>query len=147
MQTYRVNESQMCDLARGISVHLRPRDVVCLQGDLGAGKSTLARHMIRAMVGDTVVPSPTFTLVQTYTADVCDIWHMDWYRLNTPEDVLELGIDEAFYTAINLIEWADKAMAYIPRDALHIALSGNGNTRMVHITGGKPHHAQIKVSL
>lgn len=84
---------------------LKKGDVVYMQGDLGAGKTTFVRSAIQSTLGkDEFVPSPTFTLVQTYEADP-SIWHYDLYRLQDPEEVLELGMDEAFQSGITFIEW------------------------------------------
>ncbi len=87
---------------------LKAGDVVYMEGDLGAGKTTFVRAAIQYLLGkDEPVPSPTFTLVQTY--DICPpIWHCDFYRLDDPEEVLELGLDEAFSTGITFIEWPSK---------------------------------------
>ncbi len=134
---------QMDILARAIAVCLQAGDVVCLHGDLGAGKSTLARAIIRYLVGDVSVPSPTFTLVQVYEAAIAPIWHMDWYRLNHPDEVFELGVEQAFCTAISLIEWAEKAAAHVPCDSLHITITGTGNTRTIDIRPQKSHHIGI----
>jgi tRNA threonylcarbamoyladenosine biosynthesis protein TsaE len=83
-------------------------DVFALYGTLGAGKSTFSRYFIQSLMGDIDVPSPTFTLVQTYYSSEFDIYHYDMYRLKTPDEAYELGIDEAFYNAVNLIEWPEK---------------------------------------
>ncbi len=105
---------------------LRAGDTVALGGDLGAGKSELARAVLRARLDDPAldVPSPTFTLVQTYDApDGLALWHVDLYRLETPEDALELGLEEAFADAAVLIEWPDRLGPFLPRDRLDIALA------------------------
>lgn len=97
-----------------------------LSGGLGAGKSTFARAFIRHLIGaDEEVPSPTFTLVQHY--GLCEsgdkeleIWHADLYRLSDPEEVLELGLDDAFAEAICLVEWPDRLGALTPKDAIEL---------------------------
>lgn len=102
---------------------LRPGDTVLLAGDLGAGKSTLARAIVRARAGaDIEVPSPTFTLVQTYDLPGGDIWHFDLYRLGDPDEVWELGWEEAVGVAIVLVEWPDRLGALTPADRLDILL-------------------------
>src|SRR4051812_29949378 len=83
-------------------------DVVALTGALGAGKTSFARGFIAARAGRPIeVPSPTFTLVQTYDLPSGPIWHFDLYRLERPDDAIELGIDEAFADGISLIEWPE----------------------------------------
>jgi tRNA threonylcarbamoyladenosine biosynthesis protein TsaE len=119
---------------------LRPGDVVALQGDLGMGKTTLARAAIRAALRDpdAPVPSPTFTLVQTYEAPECAIWHVDLYRLSEPEDAWELGLEEAFGSAATLIEWPERLAAALPSDRLLIALTEQGRGRAARLEAGPP---------
>ncbi len=113
-----------------------PGDTLLLQGPIGAGKTHLARALIQARLGHAEdVPSPSFTLVQTYTAHGADIWHADLYRLSRPDDVLELGLDDAFVTAICLIEWPDRLGRSTPENALHIALSAESNGRRAVLSG------------
>ena len=140
---------QMPVLAQCIADVLQAGDVVCLNGDLGAGKSTLAREIIYVLQGDRTisVPSPTFTLVQTYDTPIAPVWHMDWYRLNTPDEVYELGIEEAFHMAISLIEWAEKALCCIPETALHIDIKGCTNTRTITLHPTQPHHMPLQQNL
>lgn len=115
--------------------------LIALTGDLGAGKSTFARAFIRARLGDeeAEVPSPTFTLVQTYDApDGAEIWHADLYRLSDSEEVYELGLDEARDEAVCLIEWPDRMPADWWDQALEITLevTQEGARRMT-LTGAK----------
>ena len=110
-------------LARQIAGEVRPRDVICLSGDLGAGKSVLARALIRALAGaDVDVPSPTFTLVQAYATPAFEIWHADLYRLGGPCEIAELGLDDAFESAATLIEWPERAGTLLPARRLEIRL-------------------------
>lgn len=116
----------------------RPGDVVLLEGPIGAGKSSLARAFIRARLGEgEEVPSPTFTLVQVYDDDGTEIWHADLYRLSHPDEVWELGLDEAFRTAICLVEWPDRLGTHMPPDALHLRLEALGDGRRAVIQGGR----------
>ncbi|MCC7320103.1 MAG: tRNA (adenosine(37)-N6)-threonylcarbamoyltransferase complex ATPase subunit type 1 TsaE [Rubellimicrobium sp.] len=118
------DEGATADLARRLSVLLVPGDTVLLAGPIGAGKTTFARALIRAAAGnpDEEVPSPTFTLVQTYATPRGEIWHADLYRLGGPDEVAELGLDEAMTRAICLIEWPDRLGDLAPGAALTLTL-------------------------
>jgi len=111
-------------LGAALADRLRPGDVVALGGDLGAGKSTLARALIQALAGpDTEVPSPTFTLVQVYDTPGARIWHFDLYRLEHPDDAVELDIDDAFAEGISLIEWPERLGSLLPARRIDIELA------------------------
>lgn len=102
-------EADTVRLGAWLGTQLTAGDVVYLLGDLGAGKSTLARALIRALTRpDEDVPSPTFTLVQTYTGPYIDIAHFDLYRLTDPEEVYEIGLFEMAETHLCLIEWPER---------------------------------------
>lgn len=118
-------ETARCGAALGAA--LAPGDAVLLVGGLGAGKTALARAAIAARLREAgkraeEIPSPTFTLTQVYEADV-PIWHADLYRLSGEDEVYELGLDEAFETAISFIEWPDRLGAAAPRRRLEIGLA------------------------
>ncbi len=116
----------------------RPGDCILLEGPIGAGKSSLARAFIRARLGrEEEVPSPTFTLVQTYDAGGVEIWHADLYRLTQPDEVWELGLEDAFRTAICLVEWPDRLGAHVPEGALRLRLEAWGDGRRAVISGGR----------
>lgn len=115
---------------------LRAGDCLLLDGPIGAGKSHFARALIQSRLGRAEdVPSPTFTLVQTYQAD-CEIWHADLYRLSHPDEVLELGLDQAFDSAITLIEWPDRLGDLAPPDAIRLAFRDKGEGRELRIRLG-----------
>ena len=126
-------------LAQSIARLVRPGDVVALHGDLGMGKSVFARAFVRSLTNDPHedVPSPTFTLVQTYDADVCEVWHMDLYRLELPDEALELGIEDAFHDAISIIEWPERLGYHMPRHRLDVNIksSDSENARLISLTG------------
>ena len=117
---------QTRQFAVNLSDHLKSGDVVLLQGAIGAGKTHFARSLIRARLAkvgiEEDVPSPTFTLVQTYNVGTAEIWHADLYRLTSTNELNELGLDAAFDTAFCLVEWPDRMGTHRP-DALSIALS------------------------
>jgi hypothetical protein len=119
------DEAETRLLANDLALILQPGDVICLSGDLGAGKSTFTRALLRAFSGepDLEVPSPTFTLVQTYAFDRLDLSHFDLYRLEEPEEIEELGLDDLLETGAALIEWPEKAADLLPAAALWIQIS------------------------
>lgn len=109
------------DLARRIGADLAGGDCVLLDGSIGAGKSHFSRHLIRSLLETPEdIPSPTFTLIQTYDTTAGELWHTDLYRLSSLEDVDELGLFEAFDDAICLVEWPDRLQDLAPDHALHI---------------------------
>ena len=115
-------------LGRRLAGLLRRGDVVALHGDLGAGKTALARALIRALPGpegaaEEEVPSPTFTLVQTYARRPAEVWHFDLYRIESPEEVYELGFEEALAEGIAVIEWPERMGSLLPQDRLDVTLS------------------------
>lgn len=120
------DETRTAALAKELAPHLRAGDTLALSGPIGAGKSLFARALIRARLNalglDEDIPSPTFTLVQTYQAGDLEIWHSDLYRLSHPDDVLELGLEEAFGTALCIIEWPDRLGTALPAAALRLSL-------------------------
>jgi len=107
-------------LARRLAPLLRVKDVVTLQGDLGAGKTTLARALLRALSIHEDVPSPTFTLMQSYDAPAFPIHHFDLYRLKSPDEMEEIGFDDARADGLVLVEWPERAAARMPRDRLEL---------------------------
>ncbi|WP_151718956.1 tRNA (adenosine(37)-N6)-threonylcarbamoyltransferase complex ATPase subunit type 1 TsaE [Gemmobacter serpentinus] len=122
-------------LAARFAARLAPGDVLLLSGQIGAGKTHFARALIRARLGaDIEVPSPSFTLVQTYEDASGDIWHADLYRLAHPDEVIELGLEAAFRDAICLIEWPDRLGSLAPETALHLTFSLQGEGRLLHFT-------------
>lgn len=124
LQLELADEAATKRLAKALAPLLRPGDVLALGGDLGAGKTSFARALINALPGpEEEVPSPTFTLVQLYERGPLEVWHVDLYRLEDPEDALELGLEEAFAEAVTLIEWPERLGPLLPARALKIALT------------------------
>lgn len=102
---------------------LVPGDTVLLTGPVGAGKTHFARHLIRSiLIEPEDIPSPTFTLVQTYETQAGALWHTDLYRISSLEEIEELGLTEAFDSAICLVEWPDRLGPLRPETALNITL-------------------------
>lgn len=122
-------------LGRRLGERLGAGDVVCLSGGLGAGKTTLARGAIEAWTGAAEeVPSPTYTLVQTYDGEKGQLWHVDLYRLKRPDDAWELGLEDAFAGAACLIEWPERLEGQLPPDRLDITLTPHGEGRSAALT-------------
>jgi len=130
-------------LGQRLAALARPGDVIALEGDLGAGKTSLARAFIKALSGQPggaeseEIPSPTFTLVQVYERRPAPVWHFDLYRLERPEDVYELGFEEALAGAISLIEWPRRLGALLPCERLEVELlfAESSDARRAVVTG------------
>ena len=126
--------------AAEIAPALRPRDILFLNGPVGSGKTHFARSIIQTRLKAANrledVPSPTFTLVQTYDDGHSEFWHADLYRLKDPHDVLELGLDEGFENAIALVEWPDRLGPFTPARhlSLHFSQGERANARDIEIT-------------
>lgn len=133
------NEAATVALAEDLAAVLRPGDTVALVGDLGAGKSTLARALIRTLAADDSleVPSPTFTLVQSYDLPRLTLAHFDLYRLSDADELDELGFDEAIADGVVLMEWPDRAGSRLPDDALIVAIETGAtpDARRVRLNG------------
>lgn len=123
-------------LGEDLALALSPGDCLALHGDLGAGKSTLARAFLRAMADDEEleVPSPTFTLVQTYGLRI-PVAHYDLYRLGDPSELDELGLDDALDGGIALIEWPERALDDLPRDRISLTFAFRADGREVIFEG------------
>ncbi|GGD21246.1 tRNA (adenosine(37)-N6)-threonylcarbamoyltransferase complex ATPase subunit type 1 TsaE [Sinisalibacter lacisalsi] len=111
-----------------LALRLKPGDTILLDGPIGSGKTHFARSLIQArLAADGApledVPSPTFTLVQTYDTGKVEIWHADLYRLTHPDEIEELGLTDAFDTAICLVEWPDRLGDLAPENALTLSFT------------------------
>ena len=131
-------------LGARIAAGLHVGDAVALQGDLGAGKTTLARAILHALGVTENVPSPTFTLVQHYDTARIPVRHFDLYRIECPSEVEELGLEEALDEGAALIEWPERALAWLPVDRLHIAMSLKEGRRAAKISGPSRWAAAMK---
>lgn len=142
---YLRSEEETKALGAALSGITRRGDCILLKGQIGAGKSTLARAFIRARLGqDTEVPSPTFTLVQIYDDMDCEIWHTDLYRLGDAQEAVELGLIDAMDEQICLIEWPDILGELAPKDALTIDLSVMETGHMAILSGDETWHNRIE---
>lgn len=125
-------------LGRTLAKFARAGDCILLRGQIGAGKSALARAFIRMLLGaETDVPSPTFTLVQTYDHGDVEIWHADLYRLSDPQEAVELGLTDAFENHICLIEWPELLGDNTPQNALDIHLTVTRDAHLATLSFGE----------
>lgn len=135
------SEEETAALAARLGGALKPGAVLCLWGDLGMGKSVFARALIRALNDDPTldVPSPTYTLVQDYETPLGPLYHFDLYRLSAPEEVYELGWEEALGQGIAVVEWPERLGTLLPRGRIDIRLSAGDNgpdSRMIEVKYG-----------
>ena len=141
------DEAATARLGALLAGQLAAGDCLLLSGPIGAGKSHLARALIQTRLGRAEdVPSPSFTLVQTYEADGAEsggveIWHADLYRLSHPDEALELGLSDAFDTAITLVEWPDRLGNAAPADAMRLTLMLEGEGRRALLSA--PHRPDL----
>ena len=142
------DEAATIELGEDLALALKAGDCLALSGDLGAGKSTLARAFLRAMADDEEleVPSPTFTLVQSYELRI-PVSHFDLYRLADVSELDELGFDEALSEGICLVEWPENALSALPKSRLTAIFSHLGDGRLVKITGEAATLLRIERSL
>ena len=131
-------------IAGALAPHLAAGDVVALRGELGAGKSVFARAVIHSCgLAGVDVPSPTFTLVQTYAGrrdgQVLDIAHLDCFRLEDAEEALELGLDDLMADHLCLIEWPDRVAPYLPAECLNVTIEilADGGRHVAFAGGGR----------
>src|SRR5438477_2881848 len=123
-------------LGAQIAARLAPGDAVALEGDLGAGKTTLARAILHALGVSEPVPSPTFTLVQHYETATLPVDHFDLYRVKAEAELDQLGIEEALADGAVLVEWPERAESRLPTSALRVQLEIRAaNSRRITISG------------
>lgn len=131
IQFYSSSESETIKLGRRLAELAKKGDIFALFGTLGMGKSVLSRAFIQSFMGEIEVPSPTFTLLQTYETSKFEIYHFDLYRLKDPDEIFELGMEEAMYNGVSLIEWPEKMGGYLPKHAIRIELTPKNNGRLI----------------
>jgi len=131
-------------LGRRIAAKLRPGDVVALSGDLGAGKTTLSRAILAASGHAGEVPSPTFTIIETYERTDLPIIHADFYRLDDPSEVEEIGLDDYRAGAALLAEWSERAGGFSHEpQCLSVELENSGEGRRAIVEGGSAWHGRL----
>ena len=132
---YLADNKATSELGKDIGRRLSLGDVILLNGSVGAGKTHLARSLIQSILTQPEdIPSPTFTLVQTYETQHGELWHVDLYRITSDLEINELGLLEAFETAICIVEWPNRLGAKIPKKALTIDLTTKGDARNARLT-------------
>jgi len=118
-----ISEIEVCKLAENLASLSLMGDIITLSGDLGVGKTVFARAFIKSLKYEGHVPSPTFTLLQTYEIQPVPISHFDFYRVEAPEEIFELGVEDLFFSGISLIEWPEKMGKFKPKSCLNLVLS------------------------
>ncbi len=139
------DEAATAALAEDVASCLAPGDALALAGDLGAGKTTFARALIRALAEDPAleVPSPTFTLAQAYATPRLNVTHIDLYRVADASELEEIGLAEALVDGAVLVEWPEKAAGLLPVDALEVRLEAAGDQRVAILTGSRSWQARL----
>lgn len=125
------DRAMMLALGKRLASLVKPGDVVYLSGELGAGKTTLAQGFLRSFGITGSIKSPTFTLVEGYHVNTLDLFHFDFYRLKSPDELIEIGLSDYLNEhAICLIEWPEKALNYLPKASYYCTIqrveSGRG---------------------
>lgn len=120
------SEEETAQVAAGLAPALPEGSLLCLWGDLGMGKSVFARALIRTLAGEPAldVPSPTYTLVQTYETPAGEIFHFDLYRLSAPEEIYELGWEDALPEGIVIVEWPERLGGFLPARRIDVRIGG-----------------------
>lgn len=142
------DEEAMIDFGRVLSSALSGRGAVHISGDLGAGKTTLCRGILREMGHSGAVKSPTFTLVEPYQVNykgrTGEVFHFDLYRLSDPGELDYVGVDEYFNPdALCLVEWPEKAQGFLPTHDLHIAIDVSAEKRIIGISANTTHGEKV----
>ena len=126
-------EEDTVRLGQKLSSIAKKGDVIAHYGTLGMGKSVFSRAFVKSLTSANEVPSPTFTLVQVYEAKDFDIYHFDLYRLKSPEEIFEIGMEEALYDGVCLIEWPEKMQGYLPKNIFRLEITPYEQGRKIKI--------------
>lgn len=134
IDTFLASEADTVNWGQKLSSIAKKGDVFALYGTLGMGKSVLARAFVQKLCGQQDVPSPTFTLLQSYEAPDFEVFHFDLYRIKSAEEIFEIGVEEAIYSGVSLIEWPEKMGGYLPRDVFKVELFLQDGGRRLQIS-------------
>lgn len=136
MQTFiSLTEQDTITVAERLARQVKVGDVIALYGTLGMGKTVFCRGFVRTFMPLQEVPSPTFTLLQVYETPSFPIYHFDMYRLKTPDEAYEIGIEDAFAEGVSLIEWPEKIGPLLPKKYISVWLEADGDKRLICIEG------------
>ena len=128
------SEADTVHFGAALAGELKKGEAICLTGPLGAGKSVLARGLIRALApGEGDIPSPTFTLVQFYAGPKFPIAHFDLYRIASADEAYEIGLDEALRDGAAVIEWAERLGHHLPANRLDVEIEADGAIRRLRL--------------
>ena len=128
-------EQDTMRIATELAKQVKIGDIVALYGTLGMGKTVFCRGFIESFLPNTEVPSPTFTLLQTYDTEKFPIYHFDMYRLKSPIEAYEIGIEDAFVEGVSLIEWPEKLGKLLPKKHISVSIEADGENRKITIEG------------
>lgn len=127
-------ENDTIQCAQKFAQSLKGHEIIALDGTLGMGKTVFVRAVIQTLTTPkTDVPSPTFTLLQTYDTSKGTLYHFDFYRLKNPDEAYEVGIEDAFSDGICFIEWPEKIGNLLPKNAIHIVFTNTPQGRQIEI--------------
>ena len=128
------SEKETISFAKKFAKTLKGDEIIALWGTLGMGKTVFAKAVIQELTGRKEdVPSPTFTLLQTYETPLGNVYHFDFYRLKNPEEAYEIGIEDAFESGISLIEWPEKIGGLLPKRAINIYFEMTDKGRQISV--------------
>ena len=130
-----ITEEETKKIAAELAKRVKPGDVIALYGTLGVGKTAFCRGFVQSLLPETEVPSPTFTLLQVYDTPKFPVYHFDMYRLKSPEEAYEIGIEDAFAEGVSLIEWPEKIGKLLPKKHITVTIEQNDKGRMIRIEG------------
>ena len=128
-------EEMTTSVASRLAERVQVGDVIALYGTLGAGKTVFCRGFIQALCPNQEVPSPTFTLLQTYETPRFPVYHFDMYRLKKSEEAYEIGIEDAFAEGVSLIEWPEKVEPLLPKKIIRVHITPQDGQRLITVEG------------